>query len=126
MEIGHIIANLRTKKKISQKDLAKCINVSPGLVGLWETDKRLPSLDCFISLIDYFEISADVLLERDRALSPIEYKTDINLSPDTKKILDTFELLNIDNRDILIGEAKKLLKSQQLEEKREPLHPIAK
>ena len=126
MEIGHIIANLRTKKKISQKQLAKDINVSSSLVGLWETNKRLPSLDCFISLIDYFAISADVLLEKDRALSPVEYKTDMNIAPDVKKILDTFELLNNDNRDILIGEAKKLLKSQRLEEKRESLHSVAK
>ena len=126
MEIGHTIARLRAKKNISQRELARALNVSTGVVGMWETDKRLPSFECLVSLADFFHISADVLLEKDRVLSPIEYKTDMALPSDTKKILDTFELLNNDNRDILIGEAKKLLKSQRLEEKRESLHSAAK
>lgn len=121
MELGHVIADLRRTKKISQKQLAKDINVSSGLVGLWETNKRFPSLESFISLIDYFAISADVLLEKDRNLSPSEYKTDISISPEIKKMLNTFEMLNDDNRDIIIGEAKKILKSQRLEEKRDTL-----
>lgn len=125
MEIGHAIARLRNEKKISQRKLATDLNVSSSVVGLWETNKRLPSLECFISLIDYFAVSADLLLESDRKISPTEYQGIVEITPETKKILDTFELLNNDNKDILIGEAKKILKSQRLEEKRESI-PIAK
>lgn len=122
MQIGHKISQLRNRKNISQKKLAADINVSPGLVGLWETHKRLPSLECFISLIDYFEVSADLLLESDRKLKPGQYENTFTGVPaDSRKIMDAFSQLNEDNRDILIGEAKKLLKSQRSEEKRETL-----
>ena len=117
MQIGHAIARLRTEKKISQKELAKELNVSSGLVGLWETNKRLPSLECFISLIDYFSVSADVLLENDRQVSSYQYHTSISNSNSFQKLSETFAMLNEDNQDILIGEAKKLLKQQRLEEK---------
>lgn len=125
MEIGHIIANLRNEKKISQRKLASDLNVSSSVVGLWESNKRLPSLECFISLIDYFAVSADFLLKNDRKITPAEYTSTVEIAPETKKILDTFNLLNDDNKDILIGEAKKLLKSQRVEEKRESI-PVAK
>lgn len=118
MQIGHKISQLRNKKKISQKQLAADLHVSAGLVGLWETNKRLPSLECFVSLIDYFEVSADLLLENDRQLEYNQYQSLFdNIPIETKKLLNTFAVLNEDNRDILIGEAKKLLKHQQSDEK---------
>lgn len=120
MQIGHKISELRNRRHISQKQLAADLNVSTGLVGLWETNKRLPSLECFISLIDYFEVSADLLLENDRKLKPGEcINSFADLSAGSRKILNVFAKLNEDNRDILIGESKKLLKSQTYEEKRE-------
>lgn len=119
MEIGHTIAHLRAEKKISQRELASAINVSPGVVGLWETNKRLPSYECIISLADFFCISADILFEQDRKLNPNQYSNNsLSQNTDIQKILNTFSLLNEDNQDILIGEAKKLLKQQRLEEKR--------
>lgn len=125
MEIGHVIARLRNDKKISQRELATALNVSTGVVGMWETNKRLPSFECVISLADFFGISTDMLFEKDRTLKPTQYNSSITVDNNTKKILDTFSLLNEDNRDILIGEAKKLLKTQRLEEKRKST-PIQK
>lgn len=117
MQIGHKISELRNQKNISQKQLAADLNVSAGLVGLWETNKRLPSLESFILLIDYFAVSADLLLENDRKLIPGQYKNDpAGLLTASGKLLSTFLCLNEDNQDILIGEAKKLLKSQRFEE----------
>ena len=103
-------------KNISQRQLAAALNVSAGVVGLWETDKRLPSYECLIALADYFMISADLLLEQDRKLNSSEYKTD-TLPAESRKIVETYLQLNEDNKDILIGEAKKLLKQQRIEEK---------
>lgn len=122
MEIGHVISLLRHKKGISQKELANNLNVSPGLVGLWETNKRVPSLEYFILIIDYFAVSADLLLEKDRKLNPNQYPNNsAELPLETKKILNVFHQLNEDNQDILIGEAKKMLKTQFIEEKRQTI-----
>lgn len=112
MEVGHIIANLRRNKKISQQKLAEDINVSRTVIGLWETNNRTPSFENICTLADYFCISADVLCENDRKLLPSEYCNN-NIPQEAQKILNTFMKLNEDNRDILIGEAKKLLKSQK-------------
>lgn len=120
MKIGHEIAKLRAKKNISQRELASALNVSAGVVGLWETNKRLPSYECLIALADYFLISIDSLMEQDRK-HPININSSALYTKETQKIIDTYLLLNEDNRDILIGEAKKLLKQQRLEEKKEKL-----
>jgi transcriptional regulator with XRE-family HTH domain len=117
MEMGHKIAQLRNKKKISQRQLAKDLNVSQGVVGLWETNKRYPTMEGFINIIDYFYVSADFLIEDDRTLNPTEYTYNKELSPEAKKLLNAFYSLNEDNKDILLGEVKKLLKEQRLEEK---------
>lgn len=124
MQIGHKISELRNKKHISQKQLAADLNVSAGLVGLWETNKRLPSLECFILLIDYFEVSADLLLEHDRKLKPGQYANIFaDLPAGSEKILNVYTKLSEDNQDILIGESKKLLKSQTYDEKRDAVPP---
>lgn len=118
MEVGHIIANLRHSKNLSQRELASVLNVSSGVIGLWETDKRLPSYECIISLADFFGISTDTLFEMDRTLRPEQYNPTLSLDTNSQKLLNTFSMLNEDNKDILIGEAKKLLKEQRLDEKR--------
>lgn len=124
MQIGHKIAQLRNRKKISQKQLALDLHVSVGLIGLWETNKRLPSLESFLLLIDYFEVSADVLLEEDRKLTSEQYAgAAVGLSAEARKLLNAFSRLDEDNRDILIGEAKRLLKEQSHGEKKDYLPP---
>ena len=63
------------------------------------------------------------LLKNDRILKPEQYQS-TSVSSSAQKIINTFYLLNEDNQDILIGEAKKMLKSQQNEEKRK-IPPMA-
>lgn len=53
MQLGHIIAQLRNQKKISQKQLAEELHISYGLVGLWETNKRIPSNVLFLWQITF-------------------------------------------------------------------------
>lgn len=42
MEIGHRIAAARTLAGMSQRDLARAVEVTPGLVGQWESHKKKP------------------------------------------------------------------------------------
>lgn len=127
MQLGHVIAKLRVEKGITQRQLAKALNVSTSVVGMWETNKRLPSIESFVLIIDYFGISADFLLENDRKLKPeLYFNKTITAAPEFQKILNTFSELNEDNKDILVGEAKKLLKAQRISEKRENYMPTTK
>ena len=114
MEIAHIIAQLRKDNHLSQRDLAKAINVSAGVVGSWETGRIQPAFESCIALADYFKISTDVLFDKDRVLKPDEYKKN-ELSCDSKKILQIFNELDEENKDILIGKAREILKEQRAE-----------
>ena len=118
MKIAHVIANLREKHKISQRELARGINVSAGIVGSWETGRSCPGYENCIALADYFKISMNELFAEDRSISTYDYKKD------EKKIIDAYILLDEDNKDILIGKAKELLKEQRLEEKRTTREPV--
>ena len=129
MKIGHEIARLRFEKNISQKQLAKEINVSAGVVGMWETNKRTPSLEVFVNIIDYFGVNADLLLKEDRKIkiSPDNnFYMPASLSEDSSKLLEAFEKLNEDNKDIIRGKIKEYLKEQRLEEKEEKRENLMK
>ena len=118
MEMGHVIAKQREEKGLSQKELARILNVSSSAVALWEVNKRCPSLDSLIEIADFFNISMDVLFASDRKNKnyvPIQYQ---NYSDKTERIIEYFQSMNEESQDILIGEARKLLREQRLEEKR--------
>lgn len=125
----HLI-ELRKKTKLSQEELAERIGVSQKSISKYEQQTVRPSWEALIAMADLFNVTVDYLLGRSDmpehlSAEPSSYSPSAPLEPDTQKILNTFSMLNEDNRDILIGEAKKLLKQQRLEEKRAAV-PAAK
>ncbi|MCY3031022.1 helix-turn-helix domain-containing protein [Aerococcus sp. Group 1] len=52
----------RRKKKLTQADLGKHLNVSPKTIGSWERGRTEPSLKMLEALANYFNISIDTLL----------------------------------------------------------------
>ncbi|MDY4838340.1 MAG: helix-turn-helix transcriptional regulator [Lachnospiraceae bacterium] len=124
LQLGHMIALLRQQQHLSQKTLAEKLNVSTSAIGLWETNKRLPPLDMFTKLADYFSVSADLLLQKDRTVQPENFITDINnivikenLSPEPSEeqaelLKETFLKLNNNDKYILMGKAMELLKEE--------------
>ena len=117
MEIGHVIAKLREKKGISQKELANILNVSAGAVALWEVNKRCPSLESLVNIADYFDVSMDTFFVNDRRnvnYVPFEIK---HASKQSLKLIELFESMNEESQDILYGKARELIREQRLEEK---------
>lgn len=49
------LSSLRDVKGLSQRDLAHELNVSVGLIGLYETGKRKPSFDRALQIAKYFD-----------------------------------------------------------------------
>lgn len=62
VEVGTKIKELREAKKISQKELAAFLHVTPQAVSKWENNKSYPDLDTLVQLSRYFRISTDKLL----------------------------------------------------------------
>ena len=58
---------LRAGKRISQKELAAALEVSPPAVGLWEQGRRQPDSDTLVRIANFFGVSTDYLLGNDAA-----------------------------------------------------------
>ncbi len=58
-----LLKELRSKKNISQAELSKQIGISQGNIASWETGVAKPGYDALIKLSNFFNISADNLLE---------------------------------------------------------------
>ena len=59
---GEKLKELRIEKGIGQIELAKAINVSKGIISLWENGLREPKLSNLIALAKFFEVSLDYLV----------------------------------------------------------------
>ena len=64
MSLGMKILELRTKRNLSQNELADLLDVSRQSVSKWETDASTPDLDRLIKLCDVFHITLDELTGR--------------------------------------------------------------
>lgn len=63
---GERLKELRQEFAIGQVELAKKINVSKGIISLWENGLREPTMTNLISLADYFGVSLDFLVGREQ------------------------------------------------------------
>lgn len=68
--IGNRLKTLRESKGLSQRDLAKIIQVSASTVAMYELDQRSPDNNTMIKLADFFDVSTDYLLGRSDAALP--------------------------------------------------------
>jgi len=123
IKIGHVISKLRYEKGYSQNELAQNIGLTKGAIGMYETDQRQPKYDILIKIADFFNVTTDYLLSHNNS---DDSNTIIEDDPTVNKLLVVLSLLDEDNKDILLGKAKELLKQQQLEEKRDSIMPITK
>ncbi len=60
--IGELIRSLRTKNKLTQKQLAEQINVSDKAVSKWETGKGCPDISLLTELAAVFQIDLQTIL----------------------------------------------------------------
>ncbi len=56
------LKELRIEKGVGQIELSKAINVSKGIISLWENGLREPKLSNLIALAQFFEVSMDYLV----------------------------------------------------------------
>lgn len=61
MDIGHKITELRKQKTLSQADFAKAVGVSREMIGRYERDEVMPSIEVAKKIADALEVSLDYL-----------------------------------------------------------------
>ena len=81
---GHIIANLRDSKSLSQKELGKFLGVSASTVGHWETGKRSLTELQIKKIADFFNVTTDYLLGR----TTLTEKEKIDIGLEVEKLLN--------------------------------------
>ena len=64
MELNDILRNLRTKKKITQQEMAEQLNITQATYNRYEKGTREPDIKTLIKIADYYEISLDLLTGR--------------------------------------------------------------
>lgn len=64
MSFGERLRCLIEEHEITQKELAKQLNLAPSTMGCYVQDTREPDFSTLKALADYFDVSADYLLER--------------------------------------------------------------
>ncbi|MCK5387808.1 MAG: helix-turn-helix domain-containing protein, partial [Candidatus Izimaplasma sp.] len=60
--IGKYIKILRTKRGLTQGELAAHLNVTDKAVSKWESGKGLPEIESLLNLADFFNVTVDDLL----------------------------------------------------------------
>ena len=63
MDIGNRIKQFREEKNLTQKDIAKILEVEPGTISKYESNLIEPNIRSLIKLSDTFQISVDELLK---------------------------------------------------------------
>lgn len=56
------LEEIRQEKKLSQKDLAKKLNISQQAISLYEKGEREPKLETWQKLADFLDVPVDYLL----------------------------------------------------------------
>ncbi len=64
MSFGKRLKLLREQKNLSQRDLAKILNMAPSTLAMYEVDKREPDFSTIKKLADFFNVTTDYLLGR--------------------------------------------------------------
>ena len=72
MKLSEKITELRKKIGMTQEELASICNVSRQSISKWEADISLPELEKLLILGEVFQVSMDVLLKDDFALSEVK------------------------------------------------------
>ncbi|MEN6349540.1 MAG: helix-turn-helix transcriptional regulator [Syntrophomonas sp.] len=105
--IGERIKLLRTKRKLSQADLARILGVSRSAISSYENGTRKPDQDTLIGIASCFQVSVDYLLGCDTS----QYETP-GFTPVLKEIgiLLNSSSLPPSEKEIIINEVRDFLK----------------
>ena len=79
MEFHEKLRELRTRRGLTQEELAEALFVSRTAVSKWEAGRGYPSIDSLKGISKYFSVTIDDLLSGERLLSIAETENRFNL-----------------------------------------------
>lgn len=74
--LGNKIKQLRLDKKLTQAELGKIIGISASTIGMYEQNRRDPDTTTLSKIAEFFNVSADYLLDIAPDMTKNYYTTD--------------------------------------------------
>lgn len=93
------IYELRMQEGITQKKLAEDLHISAGNLCDWEKGRSEPDIAKMILLADYFDVSLDVLVGRERVFQP---NPDFSVDKNKCKLLEIYKQLSPEKQKTLV------------------------
>lgn len=122
-EFCDMLAELRKDKHLTQKDLAKEMNVSCATISNYETGRHIPDIYALKWFANYFDVTVDYLLGRTDFSLPID-RLNERITDDLTvgKAVELILSLNTDNRNLVCDmlhaiSAKNLLENHEKKKK---------
>ncbi|MDR1013791.1 MAG: helix-turn-helix domain-containing protein [Coriobacteriales bacterium] len=101
MKFGDILRNLLEERSLSQKELARALNMAPSTLGNYIRNEREADYETLKVLARYFGVSVDYLLDLPQ---------NGVLCHEESALLHSFRSLTPEHKDILIDFSSLLLK----------------
>ena len=68
-QLAEKLRTLRLQSKLSQKEVARRLGISPSIVSAYEVAERTPSVEILLALASLYKCSSDYLLGLNRTLT---------------------------------------------------------
>lgn len=98
------LKELRTARKLYQKDLAEFLQVDRTTYAKYETGDSEPPLASLIALADFYGVTLDYLAGRE----------DVKTSPEARELIEIFCQLTEAGRQIVLGTAAVTLRQESM------------
>ncbi len=101
MSFGDNLRELIEERDLTQKELAKQLNIAPSTMGSYVQNTREPDFNTLKLLANYFNVSTDYLLD---------YQSNQTISHQEDDLLRIFRSLSNSQKDICIEQCKAFVK----------------
>ena len=108
MTLGEILRDLLSENDISQKQLAKHLNMGASTLGNYIQNVREPDYETLKRFADYFHVTTDYLLD---------HRTDQAISHQEDEVLRIFRVLTKDQQELFIAQGKLFIAQNKKKEK---------
>lgn len=99
---------LRSEKNLSQRDMAKILNISQGTYNNWENANTQPSIEQLIAIAEFFGVTVDYLIGNTDDFGNVNY----SLNEEQRKYLSLLARVNPQTKPAVIAILEELGKEK--------------
>lgn len=123
MPFGIVLKNLRTRNKMTQKQLADTLGVSESRIGMYERCQREPDFEMLEAIADYFNVDMDYLtgrsdVERQYTFTPPAPQ--MVLSSDEQDLVGCYRSMNPEGQTAALAAVRGLASSGLYKKRDDP------